>query len=308
MNYEDRTVVSLADPATRPDAFDQIALEQIAAAGYDVDAMGVSGPYTAVFDDFRLAISAEAEGTLEGALGPAPGAAQTQASFRFTGLPEAAPLRVDALWRGAIVARFREGGEPITAVATGWPSLGAIDAEVAAENGGNLPADSDTLEAARRSVLIAQVHAGVHDPATFDDAALDAWLAQAGASSVGDLIEHLGGSAELGSASITYAAPAAVPESPKRLPLLAAVLVRDEAFSLADLLAETSLVRERMTRLGAVQPSANGLRPLRPLVVIWILPQSVFEDADWPGADADVRRSNAGAWLAQAGIGLAATA
>jgi hypothetical protein len=308
VNYADRTLVSLADPATRSGAFDQTALEQILAAGYDVDALGVTGPFAAVFDDFRLAVSAEADAVLDGAFGPASGECPMEARLRLTGLPEQSPLRVDALWRGAIVARFREGGDPVTSVVTDWPSAGSVDAAVAAANGGVLPADPDALEAARRAQLLAELRATLDQPDALDDAALDAWLARTGATTVGDFLERVATSVELGTVTVTFAPPADLPETPKRLPIAAAVLVRDAGFSIADLLAETSLVRERMTRLGAVMPSGNGVTPARRLLVIWIVPASVFDDADWPGATADVRRANAGSWLADAGIGLAATA
>jgi hypothetical protein len=216
-------------------------------------------------------------------------------------------MRIDALWRGAIVARYRIGGEPITDVTSSWPSGGQVDAAVKAANGGVLPANPATLETKRHDALVTLMQAGLDQPAAFDDAALDAMLAEAGAESVAELFAA-NGSAELGTLSVTFAPPAKVTQAAKRLPIAGAVLVRDTGFSLADLLAETSLVRERLTRLGAGLPSENGLRPLRPLLVIWVVPASVFVDTDWPGATADLRRANAGAWLAQAGIGLAATA
>ena len=306
MNYTDRTLVELADPATRSGPFDQTALEQIVSAGYDVDALGITGPFTALFDDFRLAVAAEAEGVLDGAFAPVSGEGATQATFRLTGLPEQQPLRIDALWRGAIVARYRVGGEPITDVTSNWPDPGAIDTAVKAAHGGVLPADPVALESARHAALLAELQAGLDQPASLDDAGLDAMLAEAGAESVGDLLAHPG-TAELGTLSVTFAAPANVAQAAKRLPVAGALLVRDVGFSVADLLAESSLVRERLTRLGAGLPSGNGLRPLRQLLVIWIVPASVFADADWPGTTADLRRAKAGAWLAQAGIGLVAT-
>lgn len=308
MNYVDKTLVALADPASRAATFDQTALEQIVGAAYDADAMGIGGPFAPVFDDFRLAVSAEPEGLLDGTLSPLTGGDQTQARFRITGLPEQPPTRVDALWRGAVVARFRKGGEPITKATTSWPSLGTIDAEVAAANGGNLPADPVVLETARRTRFVAHIQAALDQPAVFDGAALDRWLAQVGASSVGDVLEHFVGSIDLGTVTVTFAPPADVPEVPKPLPLAAALLVRDAGFRLSDLLAESSVIRARLLQLGAVVPAENGLRQLRSLLVIWIIPASVFNDGDWPGATSDLRRANAGAWLAREGIGLAATA
>lgn len=308
MNYEDRTLVALADPATRPDAFDQTALEQIVSAGYDADVLGVTGPFAAVFDDFRLAVSAEADVLLSGVFGPSSGEAPMHARFQLSGLPEQTPLRVDAIWRGAIVARYRESGDPITDVVSDWPSADAVDSAVAVANGGVLPADPDVLETARRDELLSELRATLDQPDALDGAALDGWLERVGAASVGDFLEHVAPSAALGTVTVAFAPPRAVSETARRLPIAAALLVRDAGFSVTELLAETSLVRERLTRLGAAVPSTNGATPTRQLVVIWVVPASVFDDADWPGATSDLRRSNAGAWLAEAGIGLAATA
>jgi hypothetical protein len=307
VNYTDRTLLTLADPATRSNAFDQTALEQIVSAGYDVDAMGVGGPFAAEFDDFRLAVSTDAEGLLDGVLSPVTGGEQTQVRVQVSGLPQQDTLRVDALWRGAIVARFRQGGDPITAVTTDWPSLGTIDDEVKAANGGVLPADAGVLETARRDRFVTHMRTTLDQPALFDDTALDRWLAQVGAASVGDLLEHGLGSVEPGTATVTFAAPAKVPETPKPLPIAAAVFVRDAGFSLSDLLATSSVARERLTKLGAVVPARDGLRQLHSPIVVWVVPKTTFDDTDWPGGTPDLRRANAGAWLAREGIGLATT-
>jgi hypothetical protein len=308
VNYTDRTLVALADPATRAATFDQAALEQILSAGYDVDSLGVAGPYTPVFDDFRLAVATQGDGQLDGVLSPLTGGEQTQVTMHVSGLPQQDPLRIDALWRGSIVARFRLGGEPITDVATAWPDLGAVDDDVKAANGGVLPADPDDLETARRAAFAERMRAALDQPDVFDDDALDAWLARVGAASAGDLLARFAGSVDPGTVTVAFAPPAAVPETPKPLPIVAAVLVRGDGFSLSDLLAESSVARERLVALGAVAPAADGLRQRNAALVIWVVPQATFDDADWPGANADARRTNAGAWLAREGIGLATTA
>src|SRR6202000_3126405 len=135
-------------------------------------------------------VAAQAEGTFDGMLSPLAGGDQTQARFKISGLPEQAPVRVDALWRGSVVARSGEGGEPITSVVTHWPSLADVDTAVAAANGGVLPADPTALETARRAALIQEVQSTLDQPDAFGDAALDAWLARIDAASVGVLLEH----------------------------------------------------------------------------------------------------------------------
>jgi hypothetical protein len=97
----------------------------------------------------------------------------------------------------------------------------------------------------------------------------------------------------------------------------AALLVRDAAgFSLAGLLADSRAVAERLAPLGLERPADPTLRLRRPVAVVWVLPSSVFDDADWPGGGAagltpiqrrTLRRAAAGTWLAAAGIGLVVT-
>lgn len=116
MEFEDKIVVRLADVSTRPSMFDQDALEQLVRTAYDTDDMGVAGPYGADFDDFRLGWAPGPLGSLEGTWNVVGAAERSEARFRVGGIPSDGVPRVDALWRGAITARFRLGGEPISVV------------------------------------------------------------------------------------------------------------------------------------------------------------------------------------------------
>ena len=244
MQYVDQQLVRLADSATRPAVFDQEALEQIVAAAYDAEGMQAAGPYTATFDEFQLGLAAAPLAALEGTWNPVGGVERTEAHFRVAGLPNGSAPRVDALWRGSVVARFAPAGEPITSVVTATPG-------------------ADTLEA-----------------------------------------------------EVTFAEPRHVGASPRPLPIAAALLIRDSAeLSVAQLLADSKAVRERLRAYGVERPPDPALRLRHPLVLVWIVPRALFEDADWPGGDAGppaqraaARRASAGAWLAREGIGLAVTA
>jgi hypothetical protein len=243
VDFVDQTIVRLADPATRPAVFDQVALEQLVAAAYDSSTMAAQGPFGATFDEFRLGVAAAPLGALEGTWNPVGGVDRTEAHFRVAGLGNGALPRVDALWRGAIVARFARGGEPITSVTTTIP-------------------DGETIEA-----------------------------------------------------EIAFAAPQPASASPLPLPIAAALLIRDSGgLSVAQLLADSKSVRERLTQYGIQRSPDSTLRLREPLVVVWIVPETLFDDADWPGGDAGsasqrraARRAAAGAWLAREGIGMAAT-
>jgi hypothetical protein len=239
MDFVDKTVVALADESTRAAVFDQDALGLLVDAAYDTSEMGVEGPFNADFGDVRMAFAPGPLGTLEGTWNVMGAAERSEARFRLTGLSSDGLPRVDALWRGEITARFRRGGEPITAVATQTP-------------------DDRTI-----------------------------------------------------TATVTFDAPAPVSQAALPLPVAVALIVRAEP-AVAELLREVGIIRERLGSLGVERPPDDRLRPRRPLVIGLIVPETVFDDADWPGATAGMtvaeqraaRRAAAGRWLAREGIGL----
>jgi hypothetical protein len=314
MNYVDTTLVRLADPATRAPLFDAVALEQIVRAAYDTASMPVAGPFQAVFDDFQLGFAVPPAATLEGAWGPVGGVERFEARFHLLGLGGDSPPRVDALWRGSVVARVPASNDRVTAVGGSWPDAGRIDADIEADLGA-LPADPAALEQERRTRFLDRVRATLHAPTLFTGAALDAWLREVGAESVGDLLTRYRGTVHAGAVQVTFAPPDPVPPSPRALPVAAALLIRDADFSVGDLLAESKTVRARLEGLGLHRPPDPALRPRQPLLTVWVVPGTVFDDADWPGAAAGMtadqaraaRRAAAGAWLAREGIGLVAT-
>ncbi len=242
MNFVDQQLVRLADPSKREGLFDEAALEQLVAASYDATAMSVEGPLTATFEEFRLGVAAQPLGALDGIWNPVGGVDRTEAHFSIAGFASNGFPRVDALWRGSIVARFVPAGDPITQVVT-----------------------------------------TTHDPATL-------------------------------AAAVTFAAPQPVSAVPKPLPIGAALLIRDAAgFSVAQLLVDSKTVRERLRSYGLERPFDPELRVREPLLVVWVVPASLFDDADWPGGDTGTaderraaRRATAGEWLAREGVGLVA--
>jgi hypothetical protein len=313
MDFVDLTLVRLADPATRSAVFDQTALEQLLGAVYDADLIGFGGPYTAAFDEFRLGLATPELGTVEGGWRVAGAADHTEAQFHVAGIGDAASVRIDAFWRGGIVARYALGGEPIISVETNWPALGDIDPAIAAAHGGVLPAEP-ALEQERSARMLTEVRAGLAEPnaCTADD--LHRWIGEAGATSVGDLLEHHRGTDGLATMKVQFAAPTHPQDSPRTLAVAVAVAIRGkENFSLAQLLADSKSVRERLQPLGLDPPGSDGLTLRHRVVVCWIVPETIFDDADWPGGDAggltsaqrrELRRVAAGTWLAAEGIGL----
>jgi hypothetical protein len=315
VNFVDGTVVKLADEGTRAGLFDQDSLAQLAAAAFDIDAMAVGGPYQPVFAEFEVGAWIPGVATLEGEWGLQGSADRHTGRLQLSDLNGGPPVRVDGLWRGAIVARAAAAGSPVTKLVVKWPDGAGIDQEIVAALGA-LPTDPAQLEAERRTRFLARIRAALGQPAAFTDAAFDAWLLQVGAASVGDLLARFRGQIATGGLQLTYAPAPALPDTPRALPLQAVVLVRDAGFAVSDLLADSKRVRRHLALLGLEAPPAPDTKVRQPVLVVWVIPEAVFDDAGWPGGaggtnDAQrraLRRAAAGKWLAREGIGLVVVA
>jgi hypothetical protein len=302
MDFADRVLVRLANPATQAAVFDALSLEQIAAAAYDTTRATIEGPYRAVFDELRLGISVPRSGNAEGHFGPLSGSDRNGANFIISGLGGSAFL-INALWKGRIVATATAPTARITGVSARHVDLVAIDAAIAAQPGGT-PADPAVLAAQRRAFLEAALEAGVLDDDVVDDALIDRELARAGAADINDYFARHSRTRAFGPVSVQYSEMQAPRASPKSLPIAAALVVRDAATNFTQLLADCRMVRDQLTNAGEGRADDGDIPQRHPLITIWMLPSTVFNDADWPGADAAARRRAAGEWLAREGVGL----
>jgi hypothetical protein len=314
MKYEDAILIRLADSASRSVLFDNLALEQLVSAAYKVDLLTIEGPYQAIFKEFRLGVVLSNLGTVEGVWNPVGGVDRVEARFHTFGLGTNLLTRVDALWRGDIVARTVPVNSQMTQVETKWPDAGTIDAEIVAALG-SLPTNSQTLEQERRTRFLVRIRAALDQPIGFTDAVFDTWLQSVGATSVSDLITRLQGTVQSGAVQVTFSPPDRSPPSPKALPITAAILIRDVGLSIAQLLMESKMLSEHLEKQG-FERSPDPSLPLRhPLLIVWVVPVTIFDDAGWlggtpgmtPEALRDARRVVAGQWLAREGIGLVAT-
>jgi hypothetical protein len=313
VNFVDATLVRLADQASRAGLFDEVALEQIVTASYDVETLALEGPFQPRFDEFRLGVPAAGLATVDGSWNLIGGVDRTEIQLRVVGLGGDEDTRVDAVWRGAIVARIVAPTDRVTEVSTAFPDTDGIDEEIVAELG-SLPSDPAALEGERRSRFLTRARAVVAQPDALTGTVLAAWLERLGVGSVSELMAHPGG-AVAGTAQVTFSPPSAAAPSPMPLPITAILLIRDGGFSVADLLADSHRLRDRLGAFGVERPRETALPMREPVVVIWVVPAAVFDDTDWPGGgggDAGQqragRRAAAGAWLAREGIGLVTTA
>jgi len=314
MNYEDGILIRLADQATRSPLFDDLALGQLLAATYNTDILTVEGPYQPIFQEFRLGVVLSNMGAVEGIWNPVGGVDRVEARFHTSGLGPNSFTRVDALWRGDIVARTVPTTARITQVEAKWTDAGTVDAEIVAALG-SLPTNTQALEQERRTRFLTRIRSALNQPVSFTDELLDKWLFSVGATSVSDLVTRLQGTVQSSAVQVTFSPPDPAPPSPKALPITAAFLIRDIGFSVAQLLMESKMLREQLEKQG-LERSPDPSLPLRhPLLIIWVVPATIFDDVGWPGGNPgmtpavlrDARRAIAGQWLAREGIGLVAT-
>src|SRR5262249_49898769 len=144
---------------------------------------------------------------------------------------------------------------------------------------------------------------------------VDRLVRDLGATSINSWFEDFRGTGVMGAVQVTFNQPDPPAISPRPLPVSAAILIRDTGFTLAQLLAESRIVRDQF-EAGGLGIAQQELKLLRSFLVVWVLPEVVFDDAGWPGGGAGMnaaqlrqaRRGVAGQWLAQEGIGLATVA
>jgi hypothetical protein len=307
MQFTDKTLLALSDPAAAATLFSDQALQGVIAASYGIPAASLTGSPVGRFDRLDFA--------------PFAGQAATEIEAEHHAIHRgdpAGPLasglnaRVDVLWTGSISvsASFPRAAIGVDRVAA--PDLSDIDAAIQPP----LPADPSALEAARRAVVIARLKAVAQDPATVTDASLDAWLDRAGLASISDFIASAAAATiPLRQFVLSFTPlPGSAAPVPMRFPVAAAGLIRDVAaadFRLADLLHASRAARARLDIEGlAPKPGGEGI-PQGRAVVMWLVDAAWFDDADWPGGtsgNAVARRAaritKATDWLAAQEIAL----
>lgn len=307
MNFEDTITIRLAGETTRAALFDDEALAQIAAAVYNTDSLPIQGPYQPLFDSLELGVSLPRVAAIDGAWQATGGSERRDVRLALSGFGDNHAIRIDALWRGGIVARTVPAAGRIVDVGTTRLDLNGLDDDIVP-----LPADPADLEIARRERVVARLRALFDAPDAADDDLVDRWLAAAHVSSVGDLLAGTGRTVHAEAVQVTFSPPEGGPPIPTTLPLTAALMARDTGFSVTALLADSKAAREQMLTLGLSPPRDATLPRRNDAVPVWIVPVSVFDDDGWPGGAQGMnqaqrraaRRQAAGQWLAREGIGL----
>jgi hypothetical protein len=216
------------------------------------------------------------------------------------------------LWRGGIIARTTPAAGKIVQEISAWPDGSGIDAEIIAALGA-LPTDSIALEKERRDRFLARVRTALRQPDAFTDAIFDEWLRSIDAESVSDLMTRFRGGISTGTLRIRYSDPTALPPSPRELRITAAVLLRDQPISLAEILSQSKMVGEHLREAGVERARQADTSTRAPILVVWMVSEAIFDD-DWPGGGSGTpaakrlrRRRAAAAWLGPQGIVFAPT-
>jgi hypothetical protein len=311
VNYIDFTLIRLADALLRASLFDGDALEAMASAAYGQDAAALEGPFQPLFHDVTIGVSIPQRATVDASWNSA--GVHGEARFIVAGLGRDSSIRVDAFWRGGIIARVTPATGRIIEEVSSWPDPAGLDDEIIADLGA-LPADAVALENERRTRFLARIRATLHQPDAFTDAIFDDWLQRVGAASVGDLMTRFRGVISTGTLKLRYSDPAAPAPSPRELPLTAAVLIRDAPISLADVMVQSKTVIEHLREAGLERARDSEMGARARMLAVWIVPEAVFDDDDWPGATSGtpaakrlLRRRAAAKWLGPEGIAFAAT-
>jgi hypothetical protein len=113
---------------------------------------------------------------------------------------------------------------------------------------------------------------------------------------------------------VRYSNPSEVPALPRELPLTAAVMLR-EVVSLAEVLEHSKTIIEHLREAGVERARDAGMSARAPVLAVWMVPETVFDDNDWPGGTTGseaarrlARRREAAKWLGREGVAFAPTA
>jgi hypothetical protein len=105
-----------------------------------------------------------------------------------------------------------------------------------------------------------------------------------------------------------------LPPSPRELRITAAVLLRDQPISLAEILSQSKIVGEHLREADVERAREADTSTRAPILVVWMVSEAIFDDDDWPGGGSGTsaekrlrRRRAAAAWLGPQGIVFAPT-
>ncbi|MFA7585136.1 MAG: hypothetical protein WCY11_02920, partial [Novosphingobium sp.] len=224
MNFADSTLLRLSSEPGRNALLGQDELADMVGTAFDAPNAGLQGAYGLSVDRLDIGIEIARTAHIDGSYTATPGALPGDIRLRIANLQLGEPLRIDTLWRGHLIARHRPQDDRIVAVAGGFTLLD-LDREIISDLG-SLPAGA-ALENERRQRLLERLRTDAAQPNLIDDHVLDSILDASGAPDIAALLDAKG-TGEVARLRLSFDAPAvAGAPVPIRLPITAAVLVRD---------------------------------------------------------------------------------
>lgn len=307
MNFVDRKLLSFSSPASAQAALGATALTAVVSASYNIPRADLSGAPAARFDGLEFAPFGNAATTEI----QSEGYTVTRASG--DGGASGLNPRADLLWTGAVTMTAAFPRATLDVDRSSPPDLSDIDGAIP----GPLPADPAALDLARRTVVLDRLRANAQNPTTVDDAMLDAWLTAAGFGDVSAFLDRAAAAAmPMNQFVLAFVPlPGTTAAASIAFPVSGVFMIRDVLaadFRLADLLAASRSLRAQLDIEGVAPRSGGPELPKGKSALIWVVDETWFDDADWPGGtsgNAAARRadriSRATDWLAPQGIALA---
>jgi hypothetical protein len=310
MHFVDRTLVRLADPASRVELFTPVVAERLAVAAFGTSET-LTEPFAAVVDRLTLGVTCGSETQLRARVRPPDGRVwDVEAS---AGGFDAAASFMPAVVEGFLSATAQQVNARVATVEArggALPNLAALEANATPAERANA-----TLLERRRRIELAHRLA---DPALQDaeaDLLARQWLTGAGVSTVEELIAVGEGPHGVARLALTFEPPEAGPPGVRSTRFVAGVVIdalSSEGGALLGMLERTRELQKLVATAGRRTEPLAGLEPTYAVPVLWFVPHTQFDDDDWPldeGASLfnrpASREARAAAWLAGHGIVLA---
>jgi hypothetical protein len=312
MQFADRILLHLADPAARAALLPAAAAERLAAALFGI-APAAGQVFTIRIDRVAIAVALGGEwrGRASGRIADA-----RQVDLDFTAAAPAGGMADAVVWGrlDAVLPPVEGRVVAIEARRIAWPTLAEIEAALPAAvvAGG----DAAAIEAARRVALGRRIVAAPDDFTEPELATLIGdWLSAQGFAGVAPLIEASATLRPAEGLALRFEPAPPAGGAMQTMPFMACVVADDLAAAgpgLRGAIGRGRTAQRALAEAGHGTADTAGMTPRERLPVLLFVPQDSFADEAWPGAAAgaadDVKRtqraSAAARWLAEAGFVL----
>lgn len=308
MDFADQILVRLADEDQRANLFSEASLETMAMAAYHVEAGQLAAPWAARFDVLDWAPSIEPARTASADLHWEESSKHGIARFSTSGLAALQErLQPIAYWGGAIIGQGRLGGGRVAQVSGGFVSLEGIDEAIDAAAGVGAEPQGTARETARLTELSNRLSQAAGKPGSITTEVVRRWVDETAGGNLESLLNSASVIDVPAGFRIRFVSDAPSQDLPMALGVDAVVFAFDTAqspFGLAEAIRATHSAQEQIAIDNPPSPGVGGIDRRLPVLGIWVVPQSWFNDDSWPGTSPSDRLSRANKWLRRKGIAI----